>query len=107
MTVDRVVLLGGHLNPVVTVSLSLDTSSWLAVLTLVAAQYTGAALAACLSFLVYWEAITEFEHQVGEFRPQSTAEIFSTFPLPYISLLSGFLDQFVGESQTAPCSQCD
>ena len=91
----------------VTVSLSLDTSSWLAVLTLVAAQYTGAALAACLSFLVYWEAITEFEHQVGEFRPQSTAEIFSTFPLPYISLLSGFLDQFVGESQTAPCSQCD
>ena len=38
----------------VTVSLSLDTSSWLAVLTLVAAQYTGAALAGCLAFLVYW-----------------------------------------------------
>ena len=89
---------GGHLNPVITVSLSLARSStWSAAVTLVAAQYTGAALAGCLAFLVYWEGITWFEHQVGEFRPLETAQIFSTFPQGQISLISAMFDQFLGE----------
>ena len=74
-------------------------SSWLGVLTLVSAQYTGAALAGGLAFLVYWEGISWFEHQVGEFRPPETAQIFSTFPLPQISLISAMFDQFLGESE--------
>ena len=91
---------GGHLNPVITVALNLDRgSSWLAVITLVAAQYTGAALAGALAFLVYWEGITWFEHQVGEFRPTETAQIFSTFPLPQVSLISAMFDQFIGERE--------
>merc|ERR1711963_1317904 len=56
---------GGHLNPVITVALNIEQSSnWVGVVTLVTAQYTGAALAGGLSFLVYWEGITWFEHQV-------------------------------------------
>ena len=91
---------GGHLNPVITVALNLDRgSSWLAVITLLAAQYTGAALAGALAFLVYWEGITWFEHQVGEFRPTETAQIFSTFPLPQVSLISAMFDQFIGERE--------
>ena len=91
---------GGHLNPVVLVSLNIDSStSWLAVLVLLTAQYTGAALAAGLSFLVYWDAVNWFEHQVGEFRPPQTAQIFSTFPLQHISLFSAFFDQFLGENE--------
>ena len=90
---------GGHLNPVITVALSLRPggSSWSAALTLVTAQYTGAALAGCLAFLVYWEGITWFEHQVGERRPVETAQIFSTFPAAQISLISAMFDQFLGK----------
>ena len=87
----------------VTVSLNLHTSRWGTVVVLVAGQYTGAALAACLSFLVYWEGISWFEHQIGEYRPAQTAQIFSTFPLPYISLMSAFFDQFLGKKNL--CSQ--
>ena len=65
------------------------------------AQYTGAALAGALSFLVYWEGITWFEHQVGEFRPAETAQIFATFPPAQISLISAMFDQFLGEKQRA------
>ena len=91
---------GGHLNPVITVALNLTRgSSWVGVVTLVSAQYTGAALAGGLAFLVYWEGITWFEHQVGEFRPAETAQIFSTFPLPQISLISAMFDQFLGERE--------
>ena len=47
---------GGHLNPVVSVSLNLDNSiGWLAVVISVLAQYLGAFLAALLVFLVYWD----------------------------------------------------
>ena len=69
--------------------------------TLVTAQYTGAALAGALAFLVYWEGITWFEHQVGEFRLAQTAQIFSTFPPGQISLISAMFDQFLGEKQRA------
>ena len=47
---------GGHLNPVVSVSLNLDNSiGWLTVVISVLAQYLGAFLAALLVFLVYWD----------------------------------------------------
>ena len=32
------------------------------------AQYTGALLAGCLVFLLYWDALVWFEHQQGVFR---------------------------------------
>ena len=97
---------GGHLNPVITVALSLRPggpggSSWSVAVTLVTAQYCGGALAGCLAFLVYWEGITWFEHQVGERRPLETAQIFSTFPAAQVSLISAMFDQFLGEKQRA------
>ena len=51
---------GGHLNPLVTVSLNLShhqTQGWITVIILVIAQYLGALLAALLAFLIYWDGI--------------------------------------------------
>ena len=51
---------GGHLNPLLTVSLNLHHNlrqGWLTVIIMVIAQYLGALLAAILAFLVYWDGI--------------------------------------------------
>merc|ERR1712218_27809 len=88
---------GGHLNPIVSVSLNLlksHTQSWATVITQVFAQYLGAFLSGLLVFLIYWDGIIWFEHQIGEYRPvPQTSEIFTTFPAPYVSFFGAFLDQ--------------
>ena len=51
---------GGHLNPLLTVSLNLHHNlrqGWITVIIMVIAQYLGALLAAILAFLVYWDGI--------------------------------------------------
>ena len=115
---------GGHLNPIVTVSLNLShnqTQGWITVIILVIAQYLGALLAALLAFLIYWDGInwsgsasvitqcniiilSRFEHQVGEYRPvPQTAEIFSTYPAHFVSIFGAFLDQFLASAVFIVC----
>ena len=110
---------GGHLNPIVTVSLNLlkpHSQSWTTVITQVIAQFLGAFLSGLLVFLIYWDGIIwyswcskkysdiyyhnhRFEHQIGEFRPvPQTSEIFATYPAPYVSIFGAFLDQFLASS---------
>ena len=51
---------GGHLNPLVTVSLNLHHNpkqGWITVIIMVIAQYLGAFLGAILAFLIYWDGI--------------------------------------------------
>ena len=45
-----------------------------------------------------------FEHQVGEYRPvPQTAEIFSTYPPHFVSVLGAFLDQFLASAILVVC----
>ena len=116
---------GGHLNPIVTVSLNLHHNpwqGWITVIIMVIAQYLGALLGAILAFLVYWDGINwwglhayeekiiqsfillRFEHQVGEYRPvPQTAEIFSTYPPHFVTVLGAFLDQFLASAVLIVC----
>ena len=96
---------GGHLNPIVTVSLNLDNSiGWLSVAVMVLAQYLGAFLAGLLVFLIYWDAINWFEHQIGEYRPvPQTAQIFSTYPSHYNTTYGAFFDQFLASAFLLVC----
>ena len=66
------------------------------------AQYTGALLAGCLVFLLYWDALVWYEHQTGVFRSvPDTANIFSTFPAPHLSTLGGAGDQLLATALLA------
>ena len=118
---------GGHLNPLVTVSLNLHHNpkqGWITVIIMVIAQYLGALLGAILAFLIYWDGINwwvyrsisklcnsyfsinhlRFEHQVGEYRPvPQTAEIFSTYPPHFVTVFGAFLDQFLASAILVVC----
>ena len=51
-----------------------------------AGQYLGAFTAACLVFLVYWDALVWYEHQQGSYRvTPDTAAIFSSYPAVHLS----------------------
>jgi aquaporin-9 len=89
---------GAHLNPAVTVALAVHRSlPWSKVLPYVLAQIAGAFAGAALVFLNYREAFTAFD---GGMRlvegAGATANIFATYPKPFLSLAGGFVDQVIG-----------
>ena len=69
-----------------------------------AAQYLGSLTASLTVFLTYWDSLVWYEHERGEYRSlPDTARIFTTFPSPHLSLLGGFIDQFVGTAVFLIC----
>ncbi|RUS78459.1 hypothetical protein EGW08_013782 [Elysia chlorotica] len=85
---------GGHLNPAVTLTLCLfKRVPWAKLLPYWLGQYLGSFIAACLVYLVYYDALGEFK---GGNQTLETAGIFSTYPQDYLSVANGLGDQIFG-----------
>ncbi|CAL1265802.1 unnamed protein product [Larinioides sclopetarius] len=89
---------GGHVNPAVTFALaSVKKCPWKYVAHYMVAQYLGGFIAAALVYIVYYDAINEFDNGQRQLPPHfnSTAQIFSTYPQDFVSIGSCLLDQVV------------
>ncbi|XP_055931045.1 aquaporin-10-like [Argiope bruennichi] len=90
---------GGHVNPAVTIALAtMRKCPWKYVVHYLVAQYLGGFIAAAFVYIVYYDAINEFDngHRQLPPHPNSTAQIFSTYPQDFVSIGSCFLDQVIG-----------
>ena len=100
---------GGHINPAVTLALALRRAfPWRNVLPYWAAQVAGAFLGALIIYVLYYEALLDFEATHGVVRGTlengklagpffGGAGMFTTFPL-YDRLLLNILSEVVGTS---------
>ena len=89
---------GGHLNPAVTVAMAAWRGFPLAkVGPYVAGQMLGAFAASVVVYVTYHDALNHFDggvrHVTGAL---GTAGIWATYPQPWLSTLSGLVDQIVG-----------
>ncbi|XP_035227311.1 aquaporin-9-like [Stegodyphus dumicola] len=90
---------GGHVNPAVTLAMAtVKKCPWKLVLPYITVQYLASFLAACVVYILYADAIFEFDGGMRQLPPSvnSTAQIFSTFPQDFASIGTCFLDQVVG-----------
>ncbi|GFS40147.1 aquaporin-10 [Nephila pilipes] len=90
---------GGHLNPAVTVAMAcMKKCSWKCVFPYIFSQYMASLTAASLLYVVYYDAINNFDNGSRQIPPDmnSTAQIFSTYPQAYLSIGTCFIDQVVG-----------
>jgi len=87
---------GGHVNPVVTVSLAVFRGfPWRKVPGYVLGQLIGAWAGAIIVFGNYFHAIDIVEGGKGE-RTLKTASLFSTYALDYMTSANCFFDEFIG-----------
>ncbi|VDM28207.1 unnamed protein product [Toxocara canis] len=88
----------GHVNPAVTAVLYiLGKISFVHSLLYIAAQMFGAAFGAALSYVVYYEAINNFDGGVRALDGvNGTGSILASFPAPYLSNTGAFIDQVAG-----------
>jgi MIP family channel proteins len=90
---------GAHLNPAVTVALAVHRKfAWHKVLPYSLAQLAGAFAASAVVFVVYREALTNFDGGIRQIAgAHGTAGIWATYPQPFLSVFpGGFVDQVVG-----------
>lgn len=87
---------GGHVNPSVTIGLaSTGKFPWRRVPLYFLTQFLGAFTGAGICYLVYYDAINNFDggSRQAVNHPNATCGIFTTFPAPYLTLTAGFLEQ--------------
>jgi len=93
---------GGHINPAITLGQAIRKQfPWNKVPAYWVAQIVGCFVGAALVFLVYNNAINNFDqinHVVkGTYGSKGTYSVFATFPAPYFSTVLGpLIDQIVG-----------
>ncbi len=89
---------GAHLNPAVTLAAATFRGfAWPKVVPYIVAQTAGAFVAAAVVFLTYHDAIQHFDGGVRQVSGAlGTAGIFSTYPQPWLTTVSGFVDQVLG-----------
>jgi len=88
---------GGHLNPAVTLALAMYRKfSWKKVIPFWIAQILGAMTGSALVHLLYFRAVDIFEGGLRTVTgPTSTANLYTTFKLPYVSIAQGFFNEFL------------
>lgn len=88
---------GGHINPAVSFAMCLfGRMKWFKLPFYVGAQFLGAFAGAATLFGIYYDGLMSFADGklliVGE---NATAQIFATYPAPYLSLANALADQVV------------
>jgi len=84
---------GGHINPAVTLALATwRRFPWKKVPGFILAQLMGGIVGAALVYANYFHAVDIFEGGRG-IRTLSTAGLFSTYPLPYMTHVSCFFSE--------------
>jgi len=87
---------GGHINPAVTLALATYRDfPWRKVPGYILAQVLGGLVGAALVYANYFHAIDIFEGGRG-IRTLSTASLFSTYALGYMTNVSAFFSEFLG-----------
>ncbi len=89
---------GAHLNPAVTLALAVQRDFPMRrILPYWIAQTGGAFMAAAVVFVTYHDAFAAFDGGVRAVAGETgTAGIFATYPQPFLTMMGGFIDQFVG-----------
>ncbi|TIB34331.1 hypothetical protein E3P86_02842 [Wallemia ichthyophaga] len=89
---------GGHLNPVITISLALFRGfPWRKVPTYVVAQVVGCFSGACVAYANYYYSVDQYEHGLRTIHGHTaTAGLFFTMPQPYLPAFNCFFDEFLG-----------
>ncbi|XP_068027351.1 aquaporin-10-like isoform X1 [Melanerpes formicivorus] len=89
---------GAHMNPAFSLAMCLlgQLPCWKLPI-FAALQLAAAFLAAAAAYALYYDAIWSYANgTLLASGPRETASIFATYPAPYLSLSSGFLDQVIG-----------
>ncbi|NWV38016.1 AQP9 protein, partial [Grantiella picta] len=88
---------GGHINPAVSFAMCVTRRlKWTKLPIYILAQLLGAFVGAATVFGIYYDAFMEFSDGKLEVTgPNATAQIFATYPAPYLSLINGFVDQVI------------
>lgn len=89
---------GGHINPAVSFAMCIfGRMKWYKLPFYIGAQFLGAFVGAATLFGIYHDGLMAFADGklliVGE---NATAQIFATYPSPYLSVTNAFADQVVG-----------
>lgn len=89
---------GGHINPAVTLAVAVWRGfPWNKVLPYIAAQMAGAFVASVVLYVTYGDALANFDGGVRQVTGSlATAQIWATYPKPWLSTLGGLIDQIVG-----------
>ncbi|TIC31652.1 putative acetylornithine transaminase [Wallemia mellicola] len=89
---------GGHLNPVVTISLAIFRGfPWRKVPSYTISQVLGCFAGACVAYANYHYSIDQFEDGLRTIHgPTATGGLFFTMPQPYLPALNCFFDEFLG-----------
>ncbi|XP_041030986.1 aquaporin-9-like [Carcharodon carcharias] len=89
---------GAHLNPAISFSMCvLGRLQWLKLPVYCLAQLVGAFAGSAAVFGLYYDAFMAFDGgNLAITGENATAQIFSSYPAPHLSLANGFADQIVG-----------
>ncbi|XP_019412394.1 PREDICTED: aquaporin-10 [Crocodylus porosus] len=89
---------GAHLNPAFSLAMCvLARCPWWKLPIFIVVQTLAAFLGAGAVYALYYDAIQHYSNgTLAVTGPRETASIFATYPAPYLSLQSGFLDQVIG-----------
>ncbi|XP_019350010.1 aquaporin-10 [Alligator mississippiensis] len=89
---------GAHLNPAFSLAMCvLARCPWWKLPIFTVVQTLAAFLGAGAVYALYYDAIQHYSNgTLAVTGPWETASIFATYPAPYLSLQSGFLDQVMG-----------
>ncbi|XP_051537376.1 aquaporin-7-like isoform X1 [Myxocyprinus asiaticus] len=96
---------GAHMNAAVSFTMCVfGHLRWKMLPLYVLAQFMGSFLAAGTVFSLYYDAIHHYcGGNLTVSGPKATAGIFATYPAPYISIYTGFLDQVLGTAMLLLC----
>ncbi|XP_030623879.1 aquaporin-7 [Chanos chanos] len=96
---------GAHMNAAVSFTMCVfGRLAWKMLPLYVITQFIGSFLAAGTVFFVYYDALMNYSGgNLTVSGPKATAAIFATYPAPYISISTGFLDQVVGTAILLLC----
>lgn len=96
---------GAHMNAAVSLALCVfGRLDWKMLPVYVVAQLLGSFLAAATIYTVYNNAIYEYcDGNLTVTGAKATAGIFATYPAPYLTLHSGFIDQVFGTAMLLLC----
>nr|ANK36009.1 aquaporin 9 [Dryophytes chrysoscelis] len=88
---------GGHVNPAVSFAMSMTGKlPWVKLPFYITAQFLGAITGSAFVFGVYYDALMAYSGGVLRVTgPNATAQIFATYPSPYLSTLNGLVDQMM------------
>ncbi|KAH7717503.1 Protein AQP-3 [Aphelenchoides avenae] len=88
---------GAHLNPAVSfLNYVMGQISFKRFVCYSIAQFLGSFLGAALTFVIYYEAINDFDGGVRQvYGPNQTASIFATYPQAYLSATGAMIDQIL------------